>query len=513
MTDNHNTPYMNWSSLDLPGTFKLFKKKCEIFFTVRDIKPEKRVSHMLLYVGDEGLRIFNSWTLSDSDREKSDVLWAKFEEHLEPKVSFRVQRYYLQRLSQTEGESNDGCMTRCKLQALKCKFNQAELEERLIEQLIVGTRLSKLQKELLAKDENLTLDQALNIVRTQASISHMSQLRGMQTGTDVHSIRTVNKSNCHSCGRQHTTKERCPAHGSTCRKCGRKNHWQAVCKKHGRGNWKPRTRSRSRHDERSLPQRNDGPTFSREGKRDVHLVEQANTESHDQMTSQFEHFNFATMSRLPNATSAKDTRDEVFATLDIRLPNKGRGHTADLKVKIDTGAQGNILPLRIFRRMFPEKLTAEGYRSHGSVANRTNTTLSVYNDSRIPQYGSITLPCRYSCSEWVYAEFFLTDTNGPAILGLPDSHQLKFVTLHCAIDKGTCSPHDTGDHSPVKSVEDLKQLYADRFESLGHFPGTYHIVLDPNVQPTIHAPRKCPIQMKDEIKSELESDQTCHRVN
>ena len=33
---------------------------------------------------------------------------------------------------------------------------------------------------------------------------------------------------------------------------------------------------------------------------------------------------------------------------------------------------------------------------------------------------------------------------------------------------------------------------------------TYHIVLDPNVQPTIHAPRKCPIQMKDEIKSELE---------
>ena len=39
---------------------------------------------------------------------------------------------------------------------------------------------------------------------------------------------------------------------------------------------------------------------------------------------------------------------------------------------------------------------------------------------------------------------------------------------------------------------------------LGHFPGTYHIVLDPNVQPAIHAQRKCPIQMKDEIKSELE---------
>ena len=222
------------------------------------------------------------------------------------------------------------------------------------------------------------------------------------------------------------------------------------------------------------------------------------------MTSQFDHFNFATVSRLPNAISAKVTRDEVFAELDIRLLNKGRSHTADLKVKIDTGAQGNILPLRIFRRMFPEKLTAEGYPSHDYVANRSNTTLSAYNGSRIPQYGSITLPCRYRCSEWVYAEFFLIDTNGPAILGLPYSRQLKLVTLHCANDKGTCGPHATGDHSPVKSVEDLKQLYADRFDSLGHFPGTYHIVLDPNVQPTIHAARKCPIQMKDEIKSELE---------
>ena len=129
----------------------------------------------------------------------------------------------------------------------------------------------------------------------------------------MYSTRTVNKSNYHSCGRQHTMKES-PAHGSTCRKCGRKNHWQAVCKKHGRGNWKPRTRSRSRHDERSWQRRNDGSTFSRKGKRDVHSVERANTEPHDQMTSQFEYFNFATLSGLPNTTSAKDTRDEVCKT-------------------------------------------------------------------------------------------------------------------------------------------------------------------------------------------------------
>ena len=50
-----------------------------------------------------------------------------------------------------------------------------------------------------------------------------------------------------------------------------------------------------------------------------------------------------------------DTRDEVFSSLNITLADKPNV-PATLKVKVDTGAQGNILPLRIFRRMFPAKL-------------------------------------------------------------------------------------------------------------------------------------------------------------
>ena len=69
------------------------------------------------------------------------------------------------------------------------------------------------------------------------------------------------------------------------------------------------------------------------------------------------------------------------------------------------------------------------------------------------------------------------------------------------IDKGTRS---TRDLDPVKSVQDLKEQYPDRFDALGQFPGTYHIVTDPTVQPMIHAPRKCPIQMKDELQSALD---------
>ena len=175
MAENQNTPYMNWSSLGLAGTFKLFQQKCYLYFTVRYINPAQRAS--LLYVGDEGLRIFNSWSLSGADAVNANLIWDKSTAHIEPQVNFRVQRYYLQKYIQTEEETIDTFFTRCKLQALRCKFSQAELNERLIEHLIVSTRFIGLQKELLGKNEDLTLEEAINIGRThEASINHVAQL-------------------------------------------------------------------------------------------------------------------------------------------------------------------------------------------------------------------------------------------------------------------------------------------------------------------------------------------------
>ena len=44
------------------------------------------------------------------------------------------------------------------------------------------------------------------------------------------------------------------------------------------------------------------------------------------------------------------------------------------------------------------------------------------------------------------------------------------------------------------------------------FLGTYHIVTYPTVQPMIHAPRKCPIQMKDELQSSALDKMTRDKV-
>ena len=58
-------------------------------------------------------------------------------------------------------------MTRCRIQGKKGRFRDAvEAEERLVEQLIIGIRHTKIQEMLLSHDDMLTLDVAMDIART-----------------------------------------------------------------------------------------------------------------------------------------------------------------------------------------------------------------------------------------------------------------------------------------------------------------------------------------------------------
>ena len=47
--------------------------------------------------------------------------------------------------------------------------------------------------------------------------------------------------------------------------------------------------------------------------------------------------------------------------------------------------------------------------------------------------------------------------------------------------------------------------FVECFDGIGELKGTYHITLDPEVEPVINSPRRLPIALKDEIKAELAS--------
>ena len=143
------------------------------------------------------------------------------------------------------------------------------------------------------------------------------------------------RGNCTNFNRQHST-GKCPAANSKCRACGRRGHCDAACRgKSTTDGPKPssqkprRPRSQSRSGRRGNTQA-------------VHQL-RVNEDSNDDVP--FQHLEF-------NSVTDNDGRDEIFATPDISLRNGARERDATLKVKVDTGAQGNILPVPCFKRKY-----------------------------------------------------------------------------------------------------------------------------------------------------------------
>lgn len=503
-------PSMDWSNSNRAQAFREFKQIAELWFKIKETPKADQHNYIILWSGTIGLRMYNTWTLSAEDLKDPDNIWQKFKNQLEPVENFRIHRLEFQRFQQRSDESVEDFYHRCKEKSSKCQFrDDKETEERIIEVLISGTKYTEVRKKLLQRDNSLKLTDAVDLCRThEASEVHMSQYNNLGQTNHVNAIKK--EDSCRSCGGSHPRKprERCPAYGSNCRACGKPNHWQQVCmssqnghnsrdktktttQNKGRNQYRQRSRSRSRH------RRRPGWRNQQKGGKssDVHFVQQ---EEYDPIP-QFEQLSFESIDFQCNVdaiSGTSDTRDELFAQLDIQIPDRPGQHS--LKTKVDTGAQGNILPIRIFRRMFPKLLDSSGYPKPGSTTPRY-TRLMAYNGTEIPQYGSLSLRCKYEESEWIITEFFVAESDGPAIVGLPSSRALRLVTVNCMIKQEPPQSIQS-----IKSREDLKSQYPDRFEGIGKFPNKYRITLKDDAQPVVHPPRKYPIQLKDELKTELD---------
>ena len=488
MADSLTQIRMDWSNPNKSEAMKLFKQQCEMVFRRQKIKKEDQVDEILLRTGVTGIQKFNSWGLSEADQKNPESVWQKFAEYGETgQQNFRIARLALrtvkQKLVNGETETVEDFMGRCKMQAQLCDFKAEEIEERLIEQLIAGTVHTDVQKELLCQDKDLTLGKAMQIAgKHEASLNHMKQLAETQNtnipgNSSVNAVQKTRK--CQKCGTVHPAKPKsaCPAHGSTCFKCQKPNHWTKMCK----------AKTQGQHEQNEATKARAQQTYKRNDRRHkkFHYVQEDENEGDDE---DFEELVFS------EVTSSGDRRDEAFAKIATRLPGKENVPTSII-AKVDTGAQGNILPIRVFDAMkiSPDKLID------------TETVLTAYNGTRIPQRGVIELQCKYKDSGWHSERFYVAETTGPIILGLPSCRKLKLVSLNCAVQSSTPQPSLTADQTQIiRSTKDLVKCYPEQFDRIGHFPGKYHIVLDPYAEPIVHAPRKCPIHLRNELRAEME---------
>ncbi|KAG5891284.1 hypothetical protein JTB14_019653 [Gonioctena quinquepunctata] len=109
---------MDWDSQDITATLQVFKHKCKLHVSAKGVKPDKEVDYILLFSGEQNLKLYNFWGLDEKSRT-SDIIWHHFETHIEAKTNFRLGRIYFHEYKQ----------------AKKCSFNDDERNERILDQV------------------------------------------------------------------------------------------------------------------------------------------------------------------------------------------------------------------------------------------------------------------------------------------------------------------------------------------------------------------------------------------
>ena len=153
-----------------------------------------------------------------------DKTWELFESQLKTNLNFRVHRLHLMDYRQRSEESVDDFVTRARTQALKCEFEESELEERIIELMIASTPIEAFQCELLEKAKGYNLTDALAEGRRFKAILAGRQEIHKRTSTPLNNVDQVGQA-CGNCGRAHPPRA-CPAYKDSCKFCGKIGHWK-----------------------------------------------------------------------------------------------------------------------------------------------------------------------------------------------------------------------------------------------------------------------------------------------
>ena len=149
------------------------------------------MSYILLWLGPQGVEIYDSWNLSEADQQDTKKVWDAFSAYFEPKSNFRLSRYQLRNIKQEEKEPVDSFVRRLKTHSQKCKFPPEYVDDHLIDQFIVGVAHDSVRKTILDKDPSkVMLDDCIQYARTHEATDR--QFHCFQ-GQDQHMVAGIRK--------------------------------------------------------------------------------------------------------------------------------------------------------------------------------------------------------------------------------------------------------------------------------------------------------------------------------
>ena len=363
----------------------------------------------------------------------------------------------------------------------KCGYQSSEEKERCCLELLFHVtkhfEVKKWVRSQTALKETVTFDKLLQHAKQhEATIKDFHRHKsngGVATSTTINEIRTFTRKGqgsqarahtrskgkiCGKCGMSHPPRE-CPAWGRKCHKCGNKNHFSMQCRSKQSGGLDRQSRSTSRGC-KGKNKHQQSRSRSKQVTKSAHSIESASFQDHSgnphrdsadlhgqqrgqtrdlhraQGSTEFLKQSFSTICRSKSVASISNDTDpegktKILTVLQIKLPH--RNGADNITVKVDNGADGNILPLNSFRSMFPHALDTNGYPKPGFLRG-SKTMLECYNNGKLVNHGSIKLRLQhYSEGSFQDHSFYIVETKmlKPIIVGHPASIRLGLIRVLC----------------------------------------------------------------------------------
>ncbi|KAL1276716.1 hypothetical protein QQF64_036339 [Cirrhinus molitorella] len=108
---------------------------------------EEHCSYLLLWIGERGRDIYNTWTLTEANAKLLNTYYDKFEAYVMPKKNHIYARYKFQEKVQTDGESFDNFVTELKLLVKDCGYTNAD--EMVRDRIVFAINSAKVKEKLL----------------------------------------------------------------------------------------------------------------------------------------------------------------------------------------------------------------------------------------------------------------------------------------------------------------------------------------------------------------------------
>ena len=473
---------------DIAENWRRWKQRRNLFVIASGAHKKSeniQCATFLHMIGEDALNIYDTFTFTDNEGNKIEILIDKFEEHFSPQKNITYQRYLFNTCSQN-GRPFDDFLIDLRNKARTCEFEN--LQDSLIRDRIVCGIDDKNIRERLLRDNNLTLDRATAIVK--ASETSKSQVHELD-GKNIDAIRKQNShhkqnnyqnqtpmrkspqipkkshpnnnitsaisnnfskqtKSCYYCGTKHG--RLCTAFGQQCSKCRKSNHFARVCQSSS-FNANPQ----QIHE---IEQQSNKFAFNPNYKQP--FIPSANQLDINEL--------FIDHVSNSNKTSSQN---EILSKLDV--------NDQFIEFKIDSGAQCNIIPIHIFNQI----------KNKPPIQN-SNTILRTYGGNTIPFIGVCTMTVKFQ-HKTVNALFYIVNVNNTKpLMGFNSSQDLNIITI---------STVESDNKSKNNSI---LQQYDNIFKGLGKADGEYTIKLSENAKPTIYSPRKVPLTVLPKLKETLD---------